>query len=114
MDPLWLLKGPHDAAGWGPLEGDARAKKVDVLMFDRDAWALMRAAEAPTGYVGLVPQPPPDGLYLDSQGRSIYLAGGQEVRGPREVIATLGPDAQELLKKIGDPDIVLERLGRVF
>ncbi len=114
MDALWLLRGPHEAPGWGPLEGDSRAKKVELVMFDRDAWALMRAAEPPTGYEGLVPEPPPDGLYLDSQGRGIYLVGGREVRGAREVLAALGAPAAELLKKIGDPDIALERLGRVY
>ena len=24
MDPIWLLKGPHDAPGWVSLESDAR------------------------------------------------------------------------------------------
>ena len=114
MDALWLLKGPHEAPGWGPLERDAREDKADVLLFDRDAWALVRAPEAPTKYQGLVATAPPDGLYLDNQGRAVYLAGGQKVRGPREVLAVLGPQAQELLQKIGDPDAVLERLGRVY
>jgi len=41
------------------------------------------------------------------------VAGGREVRGPLDVLATLGEPAQELLRKIGDPDAVLERLGRV-
>ncbi len=111
---LWLLKGPRDAPGWGPLEGDARSEAVDVLLFDREGWALLSADAPPTQYAGLVPGPPPDGLYLDSQGRSIYLVGGEQVRGAREVIAALGADAQKLLEKIGDPDVVLERLGRVY
>ncbi len=114
MDALWLLKGPHQAPGWGPLEGDARGQAIDLLLFDRAAWALVRAPEAPTKYQGLVPTPPPDGLYLDDQGRGVYVVGGQTVPGPREVLATLGPQAQELLRKIGDPDTVLERLGRVY
>lgn len=113
MDPLWLLEGPYEAPGWGPLEKDARADKVDLLLFDRKAWALMRAAEAPTAYAGLVPTTPPDGLYLDDQGRGVYVVAGRAVSGPREVLATLGPQAEELLKKLGDPDAVLERLGRV-
>jgi hypothetical protein len=114
MEPLWLLEGPHEAPGWGPLEGDSRAKKVDILLFDRDAWALVRAAEAPTQYEGLLPRAPADGLYLDHQGRGVYVAGGREVRGAREVLALLGEQAQELLRKVGDPDTTLERLGRVF
>jgi hypothetical protein len=114
MENLWLLEGPHEAPGWGPLEGDARAKKVDILLFDRDAWALVRAAEAPTQYEGLLPKAPADGLYLDQQGRGVYVAGGREVRGAREVLALLGEQAQDLLRKIGDPDTVLERLGRVY
>lgn len=114
MDPLWLLEGPHEAPGWGPLEGDARGNRIDVLLFDRAAWALVRAPEPPTKYEGLAPKAPPDGLYLDPQGRPVYVARGEEVRGPREVLANLGPQAQELLQKIGEPDTVLERLGRVY
>lgn len=113
MEKLWLLEGRHDAPGWKPLEGDSRANKIDLLVFDRDAWALLRAAEAPTQYEGLVPRAPTDGLYLDHQGRGIYVVGGREVPSAREVLATLGEEAQELLRKIGDPDTVLERLGRV-
>jgi hypothetical protein len=114
MDALWLLKAPHEAPGWEALEGDARGNKIEVLLFDRDAWALVHAPEAPTKYEGLVPMAPPDGLYLDHHGRKVYVAGGLRVRGPGDVLATLGQQAQELLQKIGDPDIVLERLGRVY
>jgi hypothetical protein len=113
MDALWLLEGPHEAPGWGPLEGDSRGNRIELLLFDRASWALVRAPEAPTKYPGLVPVAPPDGLYLDDNGRTVYVAGGREVRGPLEVLATLGDEAQELLRKIGDPDTVLERLGRV-
>jgi hypothetical protein len=114
MDALWLLEGPHAAPGWGPLEGDARGKRIDVLVFDRAAWALVRAPQAPAQYPGLVPTSPRDGLYLDPQGRGVYVAGGRMVEGPLEVLAALGPQAQELLGKIGDPDAVLERLGLVY
>jgi hypothetical protein len=114
MDTLWLLKGPYDAPGWKPLEDDSRAKKVDLLLFDRAAWALLPAPEAPVQYEGLVATVPADGLYLDDQGRGIYVAGGKQVQGPRDVLALLGPQAQELLQNIGDPDVVLERLGRVY
>ncbi len=114
MDALWVLEGAHDAPGWEPLERDARAKTIDVLLFDRDAWALVRAPAAPTGYSGLAPSAARDGLYLDHQGRGVYVVGGQQVRGAAEVIAALGPQAQELLQKLGDPDVVLDRLGRVY
>jgi hypothetical protein len=114
MDPLWLLKGPYEAPGWKPLEADARADKINLLLFDRAAWALVRAPEAPAQYQGLSPVTPPDGLYLDDRGRSVYVAGGREVRGPREVLAALGPQADEMLQRVGDPDAALERLGRVY
>lgn len=114
MEPLWLLEGPYGAPGWGPLEADSRGKKIDLLVFDRAAWALVRAPEAPAQYPGLVPAQPRDGLYLDDQGRGVYVAGGQLVQGPLEVLSALGPQAQELLRKLGDPDAVLDRLGRVY
>ncbi len=40
--------------------------------------------------------------------------GAKLVQGPREVLATLGAPAEELLQKYGDPDVVLERLGKVY
>jgi hypothetical protein len=114
MDPIWLLKGPYEAPGWGPLEADSKGKKIDILLFDRGGWAIVRAPEPPTQYEGLPASKPADGLYLDDQGRGLYVVGGLEVRSAREVLATRGEQAQELLKKIGDPDTVLERLGLVY
>jgi hypothetical protein len=114
MDPIWLLKASPEAPGWAPLEKDARDKTVNVLLFDRDRWALVRAPEAPTKYEGFVATQAPSGLYLDQQGRNVYIAAGIKVHDPREVIATLGAQATELLNKLGDPDTVLERLGRVY
>ncbi len=114
MDPIWLLKGPYEAPGWKPLEADSKAKKIDVLLFDRAAWALASAPQAPAGYEGLAVSVPADGLYLDDQGRGIYVVGGKLVQGPRDVLATLGPAAEEMLRKVGDPDVALERLGRVY
>lgn len=114
MDRLWLLKGDYDAPGWKDLERDSKADAVDLLMFDRLAWALVRAPEPPTGYEGLQPTDPPDGLYIDPYGRPTYLVSGREVAGPEEVIAALGQPARELLGRIDDPDTVLERLGRVY
>jgi hypothetical protein len=114
MEPIWLLKAPHEAPGWTALEKDARNKTVNVLLFDRDRWALVRAPAAPTEYEGFVATPAPSGMYLDQQGRSVYVAAGIKVHDPREVIAALGAQATELLNTIGDPNTVLERLGRVY
>lgn len=114
MDPLWLLEGPPDAPGWLPLQVDAQSKKINVISYDRDRWALVKAAEAPTQYEGLVPSEPPDGLYLDNFGRPVYVAGHKEVHSARAVIKALGPQAEQLLDKVGDPDLVLERLGRSY
>ena len=114
MDSLWLLRGPFEAPGWKLLEADSRAGKTDLLVFDRAAWALLRAPEAPTKYEGLPATTPSDGLYLDDHGRGIYVADGRQVQGPKEVLARLGEEAAEFLAQIGDPDTVLERLGRVF
>ncbi len=112
--PIWKLEGPYEAPGWKPLEADSRANKVDLLLFDRAEWALISAPEPPTQYEGLVPKVPADGLYLDDQGRGFYIVGAQLVKGAAEVLATLGPQAQEMLQKIGDADTVLHRLGRVY
>jgi hypothetical protein len=114
MEAIWLLRGPYDAPGWRKLEADSRADKAKLLLFDRTSWALIGAVEAPTQYEGLVPSVPADGLYLDDQGRGIYVLGAQQVRSADEVLATLGPQVEELLQKFGDPDVVLERLGRVY
>ncbi len=112
--PIWKLEGPYEAPGWKPLEADSRANKVELLLFDRAEWALVNAAEPPAQYEGLVPKVPADGLYLDDQGRGFYIVGAKLVKGANEVLATLGPQAQELLAKIGDADTVLHRLGRVY
>jgi hypothetical protein len=114
MEPIWLLKGPHEAPGWRALEKGARDKTVNVLLFDRDAWALVRAAAPPTQYEGFTAAPAPSGMYLDNEGRNVYVAAGIKVHDPREVIAALGAEAAELLEKLGDPNAVLERLGRVY
>ena len=115
MDTIWLLKGSHEAPGWKALEADSRAQKADVLLFDRDAWALVSATEAPTQYEGLKPFAPLDGLYLDNHGHSIYLVAGQMVKGARDVLASLGAEADQMLEKVGgDADTALERLGRVY
>ncbi len=111
---LWLLRGDPDAEGWTRLELDARSDTLDVLLFDRDRWALVRSESAPTAYAGLNPTAPLDGLYLDNSGRPCYVVGRQEVASARSVVKALGAEAEALLAKLGDPSLVLERLGRVF
>ena len=114
MDPLWLLEGDPDAPGWNQLEKDAKTNAVDWRLFDRLAWALVRAKDPPTQYAGLVPTRPADGLYVDAHGNSAAVVDQQEVAGPRELIAALGPEAEALLAKLKDPLVVLERLGRTY
>ncbi len=114
MDPLWLLKGEHDAPGWRDLEQGAKKDEIDWRLFDRDAWALIRAPEPPTQYEGMVPCEPPDGLYVDQNGNSVCLVNREEVAGPEVVIAALGDKAQAMLEKLKDPIAVLERLGRAY
>ena len=111
---LWLLKGNYEAPGWKKLEQDAKAETIDVVMFDRLAWALIRAEEAPDGYEGMEATAPPDGLYLNPYGSPAYVVACQLVDGPMDVIEAIGHEAKEALEKVGDPDTTLERLGRVF
>jgi hypothetical protein len=114
MATLWLLKGEYKAPGWRDLERDAKADKIDVVLFDRLAWALINAEEGPTQYEGLVPTEPPDGLYIDANGVPVYVVNRKEVAGPQDVINALGSEAEKLMEKIGDPDTVIERLGRAY
>ena len=114
MDPLWLLKGDYDASGWKPLERDAKAESIDWVLFDRDGWVLIRAAEPPTQYEGLVPEPPPDGLYIDQQGSHVYVLDAQLAKTAESVIDALGDEAKALFEKHGDPMRVLQALGRAY
>ena len=111
---LWLLKGAPTAPGWPGLQGDHMSQKINVLSFDRDRWALVKAEAAPEGYEGLTPGDPPDGVYLDNDGRPVFVCGNLEVHSGRVVIQALGDEARQLLDKIGDPVLALERLGRAF
>jgi len=114
MDRLWLLKGDYDAPGWKLLEKEAKAKEVDWVIFDRDAWALIRAEEEPTKYEGLTPSEPQDGLYLDHQGNAVAVFEGKLIPGPDALIEALGDEAKALLEKLGDPLKVIERLGKSY
>ena len=111
---LWLLRGALTAPGWQVLQADQQAGKVDIVHLDPPVWALVRAVEPPSGYEGLGATEPRDGLYLDPNGAPMYLVGGRSVAGPLDVIHALGSEARSLLETVGDPDIVLDRLGRVF
>jgi hypothetical protein len=114
MNKLWLLKGNRDAPGWRLLEEESKADKVDLVIFDREGWALLRTSDPPTKYEGLVPEEPADGMYVSEQGFPVYIVDCEEVEGPGNVIRALGREAEDLLKKIKDPDAVLQRLGRAF
>lgn len=114
MDSLWLLVGSSDAPGWDSLETDSKAEKIDLVIFDRDEWALVRGDNPPTEYEGLTPKAPLDGMYVSEQGFPVYIVGQKKVRTPEEVIEAIGGKAKELLKDLGDPILALERTGRAF
>jgi hypothetical protein len=114
MARLWLLKGDPDAPGWQALRSDQQEEKVDIIHLDPHVWAILRSDQQPGGYDGLDAGEPPDGIYLDPNGSPLYLANGEVVAGARDVISALGADAEQLLERIGDPEAVLERLGRAF
>ena len=100
--------------GCRDLQRDSKEEKTDVVIFDPLAWALIESDEAPSGYEGLVVSEPTDGLYVSPTGIPFYMVDGHRVEEAIEVIEALGDKAKELLEKIGDPDTVLERLGRTF
>jgi hypothetical protein len=114
MDPLWLLKGKRSAPGWKLLEEESKADKVDLVIFDREGWALLRASEPPTKYEGMEPTEPADGLYVSEQGYPIYVVDKKEVAGPDPLIKALGKEAEEMLEKLGDPVVVIQRLGKAY
>jgi hypothetical protein len=114
MARLYLLRGGPAAAGWRRLEREAKDQKIDLVSYDRDRWALLNAEEPPEGYAEMEVADPADGRYLDNHGRPTYVVGNEEVRDARAVVAVLGDEAQELLGKLKDPDVVLERLGRSY
>jgi len=114
MAMLWLLEGDHDAPGWQQLRSDFEHEAIDIIHLDPQVWAVVEADTAPTGYRGLQATQAADGLYLDPNGSPLYVAGGTVVTSAREVIQALGEPAERLLAEIGDPDTVLERLGRAY
>lgn len=114
MSKYWLLKGDLGAPGWNALRKDYDDKKIEIVHLDPKVWAMIEADDAPSGYDGLTAVEPADGLYLDPNGNALYLVNGAVVRTPEEVITALGNEATTLLEKIGDPQTVLQRMGRSF
>lgn len=113
-EKLWFVSGPPGVPGWGALQAAGQREELFVLHFDPGKWALVKAVERPEGYQGLTIREPPDGLYLDNFGRPCYVAGGREVHSARAVVRQLGQEAEQLLERIGDADMVLDRLGRAY
>lgn len=111
---LWLLKGHYEAPGWRELERMSKAGELEVVHIDPKVWALIEAGEPPQGHEGITATIPPDGLYVNPSGVPLYIVDGKEVAGPHDVIAVLGKEAQQMLEEIGDPDAVLDRLGRAY
>ncbi len=96
------------------MERDSKAGDVDLVIFDRAAWALLLADEAPVAYEGLEPEVPADGLYVSEQGQPVYVVNRQEVTEPEPLLEALGDEAIELAKKLGDPITALQQLGRAY
>ena len=112
---LWLLRGAHQVEGWKALEADSKADRVRLVIFDRDAsWALIRAEAPPSQYKGMTPESPKNGLYVSEQGYPIYVVDGREVLDPKMVIRAAGEEAEAMLEEIGDPVVVLQRLGLAY
>jgi hypothetical protein len=114
MSKIWLLRGDRRAPGWGSLEAESKAGKADIIVFDRDAWALVRAEEPPQHYDGLTPEVPRDGLYISTTGLPCYIAAGHEAPNARAVLAIMGEAGQKALVEAGDPDEALMKLGLAF
>jgi hypothetical protein len=113
MAELWLLRGKFDAPGWKDLERDAKEDKVEWVLFDRDAFAILNTEQAPE-YEGFTATVPPDGLYVDQQGNSVGIVGRKRVKRDVDVIKALGPEAVKLLEELRDPVAVLQRLGKAY
>lgn len=114
MSSYWLVKGNLDAPGWNVLRKDYEDEKIEIVHLDPNVWAMVEADDPPDGYEGLKSEEPADGLYLDPQGNALYMVGGAVVTTAEAVVASLGDDAKAMLEKIGDPHIVLQRMGRAF
>ena len=114
MPKLWILRGAHDAPGWNQLRKAYDDEKVDIIHLDAKVWAIINAEEAPADYEDLRAEEPADGMYIDPNGSPLYIAGGEILTSAEAMIEALGQEAQEALQKTGDPQTVLERLGKVY
>ncbi len=111
---LWMLEGSADAPGWKTLLADAKDDKIDWRLLDRDAFVIVRSDEPPEVYEGMTLCEPADGLYIDQQGNSLYVVNREQVAGPDELIEALGDEARQMYAEVGDPLLVIQRLGKAF
>ena len=114
MAKIWILRGAHEAPGWGQLRKAYEDEKVDIIHLDAKVWAIIDAEDEPTGYEGLNASEPEDGMYIDPNGSPLYLAGGEILTSADALIQALGDDAHEMYRKTGDAEVALERLRKVF
>lgn len=114
MPRYWLLKGALDAPGWNALRKDYEDEKIEIVHLDPKVWAVIEADDPPLGYDGLTATEPPDGVYVDPNGSPLYMVDGAVVTTAEEVVAACGEQARSLLDRLGDPHLVLERIGRAF
>ena len=115
MTQLWWIKGDYEAPGWKDLRKDSEEKTVEIVHLDPMVWALVRAETPPEGYEGLTASDPADGMYVDPNGSALFVVDKEvAVDGPMQVLRALGPKAEELLKTLADPVLVMERMGRAY
>jgi len=114
MAKLWIMRGAHEAPGWNDLRKTYEDEKVDIIHLDAKVWAIIDATDQPTGYEGLHAEEPADGMYIDPNGTPLFLFAGEIVPTAEALVAALGREAGELMEKIGEPEAVLERLGKVY
>ena len=114
MAKIWILRGAHEAPGWNTLRKSYEDEKVEIIHLDAKVWAIIDAAEEPTGYQGLTASHPADGMYIDPNGTPLYLVGGNVVTSAEEVIEGLGQEARDMMETVGDAGTALERLRKVY
>jgi hypothetical protein len=114
MVKLWIMRGPHEAAGWNQLRKAYEEETVDIIHLDAKVWAIIDAEEEPTGYEGLSAAVPADGMYIDPNGSPLYVAGGEIQQSADAVIDALGQEARDMREKTGDAETALERLNKVY
>ena len=111
---LWILRGPHQAPGWNALRKEYEDETVEIIHLDAKVLAIIDAEDQPTGYEGLEASDPADGMYIDPNGSPLFLLGGAVVESAEELIEGLGDAAKEMYASLGDTDVTLQRIGKVF